>query len=64
MPRTIEWRHDGARLVVPVTVYPPLTGAMLEGVAGRALIDTGSTTTGITARIAQPLGLRSIGKRL
>lgn len=64
MPRTIEWRHDGSRLVVPVMVYPPLTGTMLEGVAGRALIDTGSTTTGITARIAQRLGLRSVGKRL
>jgi hypothetical protein len=64
MSRTIEWRHDGSRLVVPVMVYPPLTGTTLEGIAGRALIDTGSTTTGVTAKIAQALGLRSIGKRL
>lgn len=64
MPRTIEWRHDGRRIVVPVTIYPPLTGAMFEGVAGAALIDTGSTTTGVKASVAQQLGLRSIGKRL
>lgn len=63
MSRTIEWRHDGRRLVVPVIVYPPLTGTTFEGVAGNALIDTGSTTTGVTARIARTLGLRSIGKR-
>ncbi|OYY70638.1 MAG: hypothetical protein B7Y47_08905 [Sphingomonas sp. 28-63-12] len=64
MSRSIEWRHDGSRLVVPVTVYPPLTGTTFEGVAGNALIDTGSTTTGVTGRIAEELGLQSIGKRL
>lgn len=64
MSRTIEWRHDGSRLVVPVTVYPPLTGTTFDGIAGKALIDTGSTTTGITAGIAEKLGLHSIGKRL
>ena len=63
MPRRIEWRHDGSRLIIPVTVYPPLTGSSLTGIAGRALIDTGSTTTGVTARLTQELGLRSIGKR-
>ena len=64
MSRTIEWRHDGSRIVVPVIVYPPLTGTTFEGIAGNALIDTGSTTTGVTAQIAQKLGLQSIGKRL
>lgn len=64
MSRSIEWRHDGRRLVVPVIIYPPLTGAMLQGIEGRALIDTGSTTTGVTARVAERLGLRGIGKRL
>lgn len=60
MSRTIEWGHDGSRLVVPVIVYPPLTGTTFEGIAGNALIDTGSTTTGVTAKIAQKLGLKSI----
>lgn len=46
MRRTIEWRHDGSRLVIPVTVYPPLTGTTLAGIEGKALIDTGSTSTG------------------
>jgi Aspartyl protease len=64
MPRTIEWRHDGKKLVVPVLVYPPLTGTTFEGITGKALIDTGSTTTGVTGAIAKQLGLRSIGKRL
>jgi Aspartyl protease len=64
MPRTIEWRHDGKKLVVPVLVYPPLTGTTFEGITGKALIDTGSTTTGVTGAIAKQHGLRSIGKRL
>lgn len=63
MSRTIEWRHDGSRLIVPVMIYPPLTGSHFTGIEGKALIDTGSTTTGITALVAQKLGLRSIGKR-
>lgn len=56
--------HDGRRIVVPVNIYPPLTGTTLEGVTGEALTDTGSTTTGVKASVAQKLGLRSIGKRL
>ena len=55
MRRTIEWRHDGSRLVIPVTVYPPLTGTTLAGIEGKALIDTGSTTTGLTGRLADSL---------
>jgi hypothetical protein len=64
MPRSIEWRHDGRRLVIPVIIYPPLTGSTLEGIEGHALLDTGSTTTGVTGRVADRLGLRGIGKRL
>lgn len=48
MSRTIEWRHDGSRIVVPVIVYPPLTGTTFEGIAGNALIDTGSTIGSLT----------------
>lgn len=49
---------------MPITIYPPLTGTTLRGVEANALVDTGSTTTGITARPAATLGLASIGKRL
>jgi hypothetical protein len=63
MSQSIEWRHDGARLVIPVIVYPPDTGADLSGIEGSALLDTGSTTTGITRRLATRLGLSGIGKR-
>ena len=59
----IEWRHDGRRLSIPVQILAPSPANDLAGVQGSALVDTGSTISGITRRVAEGLGLRGIGKR-
>lgn len=63
MSQCIEWRHDGRRLVLPVVILPPEPTSILTGVEADALLDTGSTTSAITPRIAKELGLRQLGKR-
>jgi predicted aspartyl protease len=59
----IEWRSDRRRLLIPVAILAPAPANDLTSVAARALVDTGSTTTGITKRIAEQLGLLGRGKR-
>lgn len=49
-------------MIVPVVIYPGRP-ANLQGVHGRALIDTGSTTTGIVGGIARALDLARRGKK-
>jgi hypothetical protein len=63
MSQCIEWRHDGRRLVVPVVILPPEPTSILTGVEAAALLDTGSTTSAITRRIAKGFGLQPLGKR-
>ncbi|MGF1550203.1 MAG: aspartyl protease family protein [Sphingomonadaceae bacterium] len=59
----IRGRHDGGRLLVPARVLAPHPAADLTGVSGQALIDTGSTVTGISPGIIRRLGLVGRGKR-
>jgi hypothetical protein len=59
----IEWRHDGRRLVIPVSILAPAPGSDLTSVNGSALVDTGSTISGITKNVATQLGLVARGKR-
>jgi hypothetical protein len=63
MSHTIEWRHDGRRIVLPVIILPPDPATDLNGIEAVALLDTGSTTSGITPRIARALDLTKRGKR-
>jgi len=63
MPRCIKWVHDRRRLVIPVLILPPEPTNDLTGVEGTALVDTGSTTSAITPRLARSLDLRPLGKR-
>jgi hypothetical protein len=63
MSQCIDWRHNGRRLVLPIVVLPPEPTSILTGVEASALVDTGSTTSAITPRIAKDLGLRQLGKR-
>lgn len=63
MSSCIEWSHDGRRIVVPVLLLRATPSTDLSGVPGRALVDTGSTTSGITSRVARELGLPKRGKR-
>src|SRR3569623_3181134 len=63
MPHSIERRHDGRRVLLPVLILPPTPSTDLTGVEAMALLDTGSTTTGVTARVARSLCLAPKGKR-
>lgn len=59
----IEGRREGPQLIVPALVFRPVPAADLTHVTGRALIDTGSTITGISPSIAASLDLVARGKR-
>jgi len=59
----IEWRSDRRRLLIPVLVLAPAPASDLTSVSGQALVDTGSTISGITRRLADQLGLVGRGKR-
>jgi hypothetical protein len=63
MSHSVEWRHDGRRILLHVIVLPPAPSTDLTGFEATALLDTGSTTTGITPRVAESLGLTPRGKR-
>jgi hypothetical protein len=63
MSHCIEWRHDARRLVIAVIILPPAPSFDLAGYEAQALVDTGSTTSAITPRVAKHLALRQLGKR-
>ena len=63
MSLSIEWRHDGRRIIAPVTLLRPTPATDFTGYDGLALLDTGSTTSGITPRVVRALDLRRRGKR-
>lgn len=63
MSRCIEWRHDRRRIIVPVLILRPTPATDLDGFRAQALLDTGSTTTGLTTRVAKALELPPRGKR-
>ena len=63
MSHRIEWRNDGRRILLPVVILAPTPSTDLTGFEGLALLDTGSTTSGVTARVAGSLGLAKRGKR-
>jgi hypothetical protein len=64
MSRSIEWCHDGRRVILPITILPPEPAFDLTGHKGMALLDTGSTTSAVTPRVARALKLRPLGKRV
>ena len=63
MSHRIEWQHDGHRILLPIIILPPTPSTDLTGFEGRALLDTGSTTSGVTPRVARSLALIKRGKR-
>jgi hypothetical protein len=64
MSAAIEWRSgDRRRLLIPVSILAPAPASDLTSVPAQALVGTGSTTSGITRRIADRLGLVGRGKR-
>lgn len=63
MSQFIDLRHDKRRILLPVKILPPRPIADLSGVDAIALLDTGSTTSGITRTIVESLGLTGRGKK-
>ena len=63
MSHRIEWRSDGRRILLPILILRPTPSIDLTGFDGIALLDTGSTTSGVTARVAHSLQLAKRGKR-
>lgn len=60
---SIDGRHDGRRIIADVAILGAENPSDLSHVVGRALIDTGATSSGIGPAIIGQLGLRSYGKR-
>jgi|GEM_PF-1278593 len=59
----IEWRRDPRRIVLPVLILAPYPITNLSGVEATALLDTGSSVSGVARRIADSLELVRLGKR-
>jgi hypothetical protein len=63
MSLRLDWRHDGRRIILPVTILRPTPATDLTGFEGRALLDTGATISGIAPRVVRHLSLDARGKR-
>lgn len=59
----ISWKHDGKRILLPVSILRADNPSDLTSVPAMALVDTGATVSGIDQKIADALGLHPIGKR-
>lgn len=59
----IEWRRERRRILLPVLILAPFPVTELTGVDALALIDTGSSISGVSAKLAEELSLSRLGKR-
>lgn len=59
----IDWTRERRRILLPLIVMRPFPATDLTGVDAVALLDTGSSISGITRRLAEQLGLAGLGKR-
>lgn len=59
----IEWTREPRRILLPILVLRPFPVTDLSGLDARALVDTGSSVSGVAARIADALQLTRLGKR-
>jgi hypothetical protein len=58
----IEWRREPRRILLPILVLAPFPVTDLGGIDAMALIDTGSSVSGISVDLAEKLGLIGLGK--
>lgn len=63
MSHHIEWRRERRRILLPVLILAPYPVNDLTGAEGTALIDTGSSVSGISSALARSLNLFGLGKR-
>jgi hypothetical protein len=61
--RIIEWRCETGLIRLPVLILPPVPAVAVEGEAVTALIDTGSTVSGVGPGTATSLGLARRGQQ-
>lgn len=59
----VEWSRERRRIIIPVLVLPPFPVTDLTGVEAKALLDTGSSVSGVASRLAEALKLTQMGKR-
>ena len=59
----IEWKRERRRIILPALILPPYPITDLTGVEAKALLDTGSSVSGIASRLAETLKLVRLGKR-
>lgn len=63
MSRQIEWRREPRRILLPAKILRPFPVTDLSGLEVTALIDTGSSVSGLAASVAKSLELVGLGKR-
>ena len=59
----IEWLRDRRRILLPVVILRPFPITDLSGAEAPALLDTGSSVSGVSRDLAQSLALAGLGKR-
>ena len=59
----IEWTRERRRILLPVLILAPFPVTDLTGVEATALVDTGSSVSGVALRVAETLELTRLGKR-
>lgn len=60
---SIEWRRERRRILLPVQILLPFPVTDLTGVEATALVDTGSSVSGVASALAERLRLKGLGKR-
>jgi Aspartyl protease len=62
--QSVEWRHSGRNLIVPVAVMPDAgSDNAFDSIRVDGLLDTGATTIGIRGDVADRLALTPQGQR-
>lgn len=59
----IDWRREKRRILLPVLILAPFPVTDMTGVEALALVDTGSSVSGLSQNLAQELKLSPLGKR-
>jgi predicted aspartyl protease len=59
----IEWQREARRILLPALILPPAADGDPTSTGCTALLDTGSTTSGVARHVAQKLGLMELGRR-
>jgi hypothetical protein len=59
----IEWVREKRRILLPVLILAPFPVTELVGIDAVALIDTGSSISGVSSKLAEDLQLSRLGKR-